>query len=103
MAEIYAIETLVEVNDQDFPAIGEVEQKRILIAIAIKLSSEPDHFGKPLRKPLAGYWDLRVGSYRVIYRIIRQMVTIVIVIHRSFGYGPRLQRIIAKRINSRHN
>ena len=97
MAEIYAIETLIEVNEQDFPSIGETDRKRMLMAIALKLSSEPDHFGKPLRKPLAGYWDLCVGNYRIIYRIARQLVTIVCVIHRSFGYESRLQTAIKRR------
>jgi hypothetical protein len=31
----------------------------------------PQEYGTPLRKTLKGYWKLRVGDYRVVYKISR--------------------------------
>lgn len=51
-----------------------------------KLTTEPSLFGKPLRKSLRGYWSLRVGNYRVIYRIEKDTVLIFVIAHRSVVY-----------------
>lgn len=48
-------------------------------AIEKKLMVDPITFGKPLRYSLKGYRRLRVGDYRVIYRIIEDKVLVMIV------------------------
>ncbi len=37
--------------------------------IELKLTNSPENFGKPLRKSLKGYRRLRVGNFRVIFKI----------------------------------
>ncbi len=59
---------------------------RIRRAIEGKLALDPRSFGKPLRRSLSGSWSLRVGDYRVIYRIAGKTVEIYAIEHRSVVY-----------------
>jgi mRNA interferase RelE/StbE len=97
MEEIYAISVAEEVETEDILRIGPTDRKRVLVAIGTKLSTEPDLFGKPLRKPLAGYWDLRVGNYRIIYRIRGRSVFVLLIMHRGMGYEKRFQKLLKTR------
>ena len=78
----------------DIPRLGSVERERMKVAIQNKLTRSPDIFGKPLQKPHNGFWSLRVGSYRVIYRITQNRVRIVIIDTRD-----RVYKELARRIN----
>jgi len=42
--------------------------------------------GKPLRGDLAGEWSLRVGNYRILYTIERDVVWVETVKHRREVY-----------------
>ena len=44
-------------------------REKIKSAIEEKLTIAPDYYGKPLRRSLKGYRKLRVGDYRVVFRI----------------------------------
>lgn len=44
-------------------------KQRIRNSIESKLTLAPHQFGEPLRRTLKGYWKLRVGDYRVIYKL----------------------------------
>ncbi len=55
------------------PAIREIIRK----AIEKKLTVDPLNFGKPLRYSLKGYRRLRVGDYRVIYRVDEGKVIVI--------------------------
>lgn len=48
-------------------------------AIEKKLTVDPVAFGKPLRYSLKGYRRLRVGDYRVIYKIVEDRVLVIII------------------------
>ncbi|MEK7448054.1 MAG: hypothetical protein AAB019_01065 [Planctomycetota bacterium] len=43
-----------KVNEKDLPAIDKTIRKRIFRAIEIRLMTEPEKYGDPLRKPLQG-------------------------------------------------
>ena len=43
-------------------------RKRLGKAIQERLTTHPESYGKPLRGSLAGYWRLRVGDDRVVYK-----------------------------------
>ncbi len=51
------------------------------------MKSDP-YLGKPLRGELSGKWSLRVGDYRVIYKIDEQekILTLLNVGHRKAVY-----------------
>ncbi len=48
-------------------------------AIEKKLTADPVAFGKPLRHSLKGYRRLRVGDYRVIYKIVDDKILVLII------------------------
>ncbi len=71
---------------EDIPWLGAPNKARVKKAIEGKLSSAPEVFGKPLRRSLKGYRKLRVGDFRVIFRIEGQTVKVLIIGHRSIVY-----------------
>ena len=58
----------------------------IQLVIETRLGVDPRAFGKPLKRSLKGCWSLRIGDYRVIYRIARDTVEIYSIAHRSIVY-----------------
>lgn len=70
----------------DIPKIAEAERLKIKKAIESKLETRPQDFGKPLRRSLNGYRSLRVGDYRVAYRIEKEIVKVFVIAHRSVVY-----------------
>lgn len=84
---IYRIEYLASVADEDIPKLAKLVRKQIKAAIEKKLASHPIEFGKPLRYSLKGARRLRVGDWRVIYKIEPPDVVLVVKIgHRREIY-----------------
>lgn len=75
----------------DLTALDPYWQDEVLTAIGEKLRERPEVFGKPLRQSLRGCRSLRVGDYRVVFRINKKTVYVLGIIHRSEGYG-RIER-----------
>jgi len=65
----YRVEYLESVVRDDIPRLSTTAKRRIRGAIEPSLGSNPIEFGKPLRYSLRGARRLRVGDYRVSYRI----------------------------------
>ena len=53
----------------------------------------PHQYGEPLRKTLKGYWKLRVGDYRVVYKIVENEVRILGIINRKEVYEEISKRL----------
>ena len=77
----YRIEFGEYIDWKSFRHLPKNDKERIQSMIGLKLKTEPTLYGKPLRSPLFGLWSLRVGDYRVIYRIMKDVVRI-----EAFGY-----------------
>ena len=75
-----------DVKDIDIPLLNETLKKRIKNAIETRLMTAPHQYGKPMRKTLKGYWKLRVGDYRVVFKISSNEVLILGIIHRKKVY-----------------
>ena len=60
------------VLERDLKPIDPRDRERILRTIKIKLSEGPGDYGSPLGGGLKGFWKLRVGAYRVIFRILEK-------------------------------
>ena len=75
-----------DVSEKDLPRLSHAVKKRIRKSIEAKLMKAPQNFGEPLRKTLKGYWKLRVGDYRVIYKISGQAVVVLRIGHRREVY-----------------
>ena len=75
----------IVVND-DIPRLAPAWRDRVRDSIEEKLRTNPDFFGKPLRRSLKGYRKLRVGDYRVVFRIQGKKIVILAILHRSVVY-----------------
>ena len=75
-----------QVVRSDIPSLPKKERGRIQKAIKEKLTTHPEVFGKPLRRSLKGYRRMRVGDYRVVFRLEEDAVKIFAIGHRSIVY-----------------
>jgi len=55
-------------------------------SIETRLITTPHEYGEPLRKTLKGYWKLRVGDYRVVFKVVNSEIWIFGIIHRKEVY-----------------
>ena len=75
-----------DVKKTDLPKIDNKHKKRIKEAIEKRLSISPEIYGKPLQRTLKGYWKLRVGAYRSVFKIQQDEIIILGIIHRKMVY-----------------
>ena len=66
-------------KNKDYEKLSHEIREVIRKAIEKKLTVNPVAFGKPLKYSLKGYRRLRVGDYRVIYKIDEDKVIVIIV------------------------
>ncbi len=64
---------------KDLKGISMDMQYIIRRAIEDKLMVDPLRYGLPLRRGLKGLMKLRVGDYRVIYSIEKEIVTVQVI------------------------
>lgn len=88
--EIFYERTVVE---NDIPLLAPAWRNKIKSAIEEKLTSHPEVYGKPLRQSLKGYRKLRVGDYRIVFRIADTRVIIFAILHRSVVYTEANNRL----------
>lgn len=81
-----------EVRDADIPAINAKLRDRIKKAIETRPAAAPHQYGEPLRKTLKGYWKLRVGDCRVVYKIVGNEVWIFGIMDRKEVYERKGKR-----------
>ena len=81
----YQIEYHPEIKN-DTAALPRNVKERLRKAIEGRLLNDPLHYGDPLRKSLAGYRKLRVGDYRIIYRLAGERIIILKIGHRREVY-----------------
>lgn len=82
-----------EVKSIDIPLLDAKLRIRIKNAIERRLTTAPHLYGEPLRKTLHGYWKLRVGDYRVVFKIVVNEVWILGIIHRKKVYEAIKKRL----------
>ncbi len=78
----------------DIPKLASAWREKIRDAIDEKLTTSPDFFGRPLRRSLKGYRKLRVGGYRVVFRIQGNKILVFAILHRSVVYREMEKRTI---------
>jgi mRNA interferase RelE/StbE len=64
---------------KDIKKISSDMQYLIRRAIEEKLMADPYRFGLPLRRNLKGLMKLRVGDYRIIYSISKEIITVEVI------------------------
>ena len=72
-----------DVKKVDLPKIDAKAKAMIRRAIEERLVTHPEVYGKPLQRTLKGYWKLRVGDYRVVFKISGDEIHILGIIHRK--------------------
>lgn len=82
-----------KVDKQDIPLLPDTIKMRVKRAIDERLISYPDLYGKPLRKGLHGFRKLRIGDWRIVYRIHTKEVRILIIAHRAKVYQDVFERV----------
>lgn len=78
---------------EDLPKIPKNIKETIKKAIEERLLKEPLLYGEPLRQSLKGHRKLRVGDYRIIYRVKLDTIIVLKIGHRKEVYlkiFPRL-------------
>ncbi|WP_395463585.1 type II toxin-antitoxin system RelE/ParE family toxin [Wolbachia endosymbiont of Cantharis cryptica] len=73
---------------EDLPSLPKTIKSRVKEAIKDRLSYSPDKAGKALLGELKGHRRIRVGDYRVVYRVdkLALMVMITGIKHREYSY-----------------
>lgn len=82
-----------DIQKEDVPKINRDLRDRISRAIESRLTTAPGRYGEPLRGTLKGYWKLRVGDYRGVFRVVKDEVWIFGVIHWRDVYDSILRRL----------
>ena len=83
---MHKVEYLESVVRNDISKLPKTEKKKIKKAIEERLIQDPVHFGKPLHYSLKGCRRMRVGNYRVIFKLETRIVLIVKIGHRKEIY-----------------
>ncbi|HKP76228.1 MAG TPA: type II toxin-antitoxin system RelE/ParE family toxin [Longimicrobiaceae bacterium] len=65
-------------TSKELRKLGHAAAAEILAAIDKKLTVDPEAYGQPLRQDLKGYYKLAVGQWRVIYRVVNELVRVLI-------------------------
>ncbi len=81
-----------DITRRDLPRIPRNVQARIADALAVRLGDGPEKYGQPLRGTLRGYWKLRVGDYRAVFKIVGDEVWVLAILHRRQVYEDVLSR-----------
>ena len=89
----YSLYYHTEVREADIRYIPSNIQLRISEAIRRRLETSPELYGIPLRGTLKGYHKLRVGDYRVVYKIHGKEIGIFAILHRRKVYQEVLKRL----------
>jgi len=65
----YKLKYHAEVKSSDLPKIDAKSRNIIKRAIEERLAVKPEAYAKPLQRTLKGYWKLRVGDYRIVFKV----------------------------------
>jgi len=76
-----------DVKRSDLPKLDNKNRHMIKRAIEKRLTTKPEAYGKPLRRSLKGYWKLRVGDYRVVFKPSEGTIQIFGILHRKEVYS----------------
>lgn len=81
-----------DVKKTDLPKIDNQNKTMIKRAIEERLAVHPEAYGKPLQRTLKGYWKLRVGDFRIVFKITGDEILILAVMHRKNIYSQERKR-----------
>ncbi len=71
---------------KDIKKIPKGELDKIKRAIDLKLKRDPLLYSSPLRATLKKYFKIRVGNFRVVFKIKSKQIFILAIVHRKDVY-----------------
>ena len=75
-----------DVKRIDLGKIDNKNKRMIKRAIEERLATHPELYGRPLQRSLKGYWKLRVGEYRIVFKISKNDIIILGIMDRKNIY-----------------
>ena len=76
-----------DVKKNDLAKIDNKNRTMIKRAIEERPATQPEIYGKPLQRSLKGYWKLRVGDYRIVFKISENTIYILGIMDRKNIYS----------------
>ena len=83
----YKLKYHPDIKRYDLSKIDAKNRKMIKRVIEERLAIQPEIYGKPLQRTLKGYWKLRVGDYRIVFKVSGVSIFIFGIIHRKEVYS----------------
>lgn len=83
---LYQIRYLESVIKEDIPKLPKREKKRIQQSIGDRLIQNPMHLSQSLKYSFQNCRRMRVGDYRVIFKLLKEEILIVKIGHRKDIY-----------------
>jgi mRNA interferase RelE/StbE len=74
---------------EDLESVGPAAARRIMRAIDEKLTAAPLDFGAPLSGNLSNFRKLKVGDYRIVYQVRKNLIVVFVL-----AVGPRRDKEI---------
>jgi mRNA interferase RelE/StbE len=75
------------IKSEDLPKLDNKTKQRIKRTIETRLAIAPQDYGEPLRRTLKGYWKMRVGDYRIVFKVQEKEILILGTLHRKDAYA----------------
>jgi mRNA interferase RelE/StbE len=82
-----------DVKKIDLPNLDARSKTMIKRAIEERLTTHPELFGRPLRGSLKGFWKLRVGSFRIVFKLFKDKILVLAIVDRKTVYRQSERRI----------
>jgi mRNA interferase RelE/StbE len=82
-----------DVKNIDLPKLDARSKTMIKRAIEERLSTRPEVFGRPLRGSLKGYWKLRVGGCRIVFKLLGEKILVLAIVDRKTVYQRSERRV----------
>ena len=83
----YNLKYHADVKRIDLGKIDNKNKNMIKRAIEERLVTQPEIYGKPLQRSLKGYWKLRIGEYRIVFKMSKNDIFILGIIDRKNIYS----------------
>lgn len=77
---------------EDLNKLDKFSRSRIRRAIESRLLSDPIKYGQSLKGTLKGFRKLRIGDYRVVYKVVKKEIIILGIRHRRDIYDVIVNR-----------